>query len=140
METKPAPLLHGAPTEVEKIEFAAPTECAHVAKDHASMGLTLSRHSLTPLRPRLANMGIRTAKELRHTAMVNEQVRARGTVTQRQLPSTASGVILATLEDETGTVHIIVWPSGRRGSAAPFVARCCCASRARGRPRKASIR
>ena len=32
-------------------------------------------------------------------------------VTHRQQPSTASGVIFATLEDETGTVNIIVWPS-----------------------------
>ena len=38
-------------------------------------------------------------------------MRASGIVTHRQQPSTASGVIFATLEDETGTVNIIVWPS-----------------------------
>ena len=32
-------------------------------------------------------------------------------MTHRQRPSTAKGVIFATLEDETGTVNIIVWPS-----------------------------
>uniref|UniRef100_UPI00336BF3C1 OB-fold nucleic acid binding domain-containing protein n=1 Tax=Variovorax gracilis TaxID=3053502 RepID=UPI00336BF3C1 len=31
-------------------------------------------------------------------------------MTHRQRPSTAKGVIFATLEDETGTVNIIVWP------------------------------
>ncbi|WP_353506579.1 MULTISPECIES: OB-fold nucleic acid binding domain-containing protein [unclassified Variovorax] len=38
-------------------------------------------------------------------------MRASGIVTHRQQPSTASGVIFATLEDETGTTNIIVWPS-----------------------------
>lgn len=111
VETKPAPLLHDAPTEEENSEFAAPTEGADVADDYASMGLTLRRHPLALLRPRLAKMGIRTAEELRHTAKDKEQVRASGIVTHRQQPSTASGVIFATLEDETGTVNIIVWPS-----------------------------
>ena len=31
-------------------------------------------------------------------------------MTHRQRPGTAKGVIFATLEDETGTVNIIVWP------------------------------
>ncbi|MDN4592060.1 error-prone DNA polymerase [Xenophilus aerolatus] len=111
VETKPAPLLHDAPTEEENTEFAAPTEGADVADDYASMGLTLRRHPLALLRPRLAKMGIRTAEELRQAAKDKEQVRASGIVTHRQQPSTASGVIFATLEDETGTVNIIVWPS-----------------------------
>jgi error-prone DNA polymerase len=43
--------------------------------------------------------------------MNGQRVRASGIVTHRQQPSTASGVIFATLEDETGTVNVIVWPS-----------------------------
>ncbi|MDM0032523.1 OB-fold nucleic acid binding domain-containing protein [Variovorax sp. J22P271] len=35
---------------------------------------------------------------------------ASGIVTHRQRPRTAKGVIIATLEDGTGTVNIIVWP------------------------------
>lgn len=34
----------------------------------------------------------------------------RAGIVTRQRPSTAKGVIFATLEDETGTVSIIVWP------------------------------
>ncbi|VTY38416.1 Error-prone DNA polymerase [Xylophilus ampelinus] len=104
VETKPGPLLRNAPTEEDAMEFAAPTEGADVAEDYASMGLTLRRHPLALLRPQLAKIGIRTAEELRQTARDKEQVRASGIVTHRQQPSTASGVIFATLEDETGTV------------------------------------
>lgn len=38
-------------------------------------------------------------------------MRVSGIVTHRQQPSAASGVSFAMLEDEVGTVHIIVWPS-----------------------------
>ena len=37
--------------------------------------------------------------------------RACGIVTVRQRPATAKGVLFVTIEDETGTVSVIVWPS-----------------------------
>jgi error-prone DNA polymerase len=37
--------------------------------------------------------------------------RACGIVTVRQRPGTAKGVMFMTLEDETGQVNLIVWPS-----------------------------
>jgi error-prone DNA polymerase len=40
-------------------------------------------------------------------------VRACGLVTMRQRPQTAKGVIFITLEDETGSVNVIVWKSVR---------------------------
>ncbi|MFN8838815.1 MAG: OB-fold nucleic acid binding domain-containing protein, partial [Burkholderiales bacterium] len=36
--------------------------------------------------------------------------RASGLVTHRQRPETAKGVVFVTLEDDTGTVNVIVWP------------------------------
>jgi len=36
--------------------------------------------------------------------------RAAGLVINRQRPSTASGVIFVTLEDETGQSNLMVWP------------------------------
>jgi len=36
-------------------------------------------------------------------------VRACGIVTARQQPPTAKGVVFITLEDETGTMNVIVW-------------------------------
>ena len=37
-------------------------------------------------------------------------VRACGLVVMRQQPQTAKGVVFVTLEDETGSVNVIVWP------------------------------
>jgi DNA polymerase III alpha subunit len=37
-------------------------------------------------------------------------VRACGIVTVRQRPSTASGTIFTSIEDETGAVNVIIWP------------------------------
>jgi error-prone DNA polymerase len=39
--------------------------------------------------------------------------RACGIVTMRQQPQTAKGVIFLSLEDETGSVNVVVWPSLR---------------------------
>ncbi|MEJ8852505.1 error-prone DNA polymerase [Variovorax rhizosphaerae] len=111
VETRPTELLRDAPTHEESIEFARPSEGTDIVDDYASMGLTLRRHPLALLRAKLARWGIRTAEDLRRNGRDKEQVRASGIVTHRQQPSTASGVIFATLEDETGTVNIIVWPS-----------------------------
>ena len=36
-------------------------------------------------------------------------VNVAGIVTHRQRPETASGVVFATLEDETGTTNLIIW-------------------------------
>lgn len=62
------------------------------------------------------DMAMRAPNSMRATASI---------VTHPQLPSTASGVIFVTPEDETGTVNFIVWPSvaeeqrrALRGSAA----------------------
>jgi error-prone DNA polymerase len=38
-------------------------------------------------------------------------VHTAGIVTTRQRPGSASGVVFVTLEDETGYVNLIVWPT-----------------------------
>ena len=43
--------------------------------------------------------------------MANQDVvRVAGLVLVRQKPATASGTIFMTIEDETGTVNLILWP------------------------------
>jgi DNA-directed RNA polymerase len=49
-----------------------------------------------------------TASQLR-VPPDNAQIAVAGLVILRQRPGTAKGVIFLTLEDETGTVNIIVW-------------------------------
>ena len=80
--------------------------------DYASLGLTLRRHPLALLRPRLARMKLLSAAQL-HDLPNGQRVRACGIVTVRQQPQTANGTIFVTLEDETGPVNVIVWKSLR---------------------------
>jgi error-prone DNA polymerase len=86
---------------------AAPEGQAIVA-DYASMGLTLRRHPLALLRPRLTAMRLSTAAQLRELPD-GRVARTTGIVTVRQRPGTAKGVVFVTIEDETGTTNIIVW-------------------------------
>ena len=78
--------------------------------DYAALGLSLRSHPLLLLRPQLARMRLRTAAQL-HDLPDGRLVRAGGIVVMRQQPQTAKGVTFVTLEDETGSVNVIVWKS-----------------------------
>jgi error-prone DNA polymerase len=86
----------------------APSEGEGLINDYASLGLTLGRHPLALLRPRLARMRLAAADEVRRLPH-GASVRAAGIVVGRQRPDTASGVVFVTLEDETGCLNVIVW-------------------------------
>jgi error-prone DNA polymerase len=86
----------------------APTEGQNIAEDYASLGLTLGRHPLALLRPRLQNMDMLDAAAL-HKCSHGSRVRAAGLVTCRQRPDTASGVVFLTMEDETGCINVVLW-------------------------------
>jgi len=85
-----------------------PSEGQDIVADYRSLGLTLGRHPLALLRTRLAASGVCTATDLMSIA-ADTQVRVAGLVINRQRPQSASGVTFLSLEDETGTVSIIVW-------------------------------
>lgn len=80
-----------------------------VAADYASLRLSLKTHPLALLRDRLAADGISTNATLSTTAD-GTRVTVAGLVLVRQRPGSASGVIFATLEDETGPANVIIWP------------------------------
>ena len=101
-------LLADAPVHEAALTLHAPPEAEDIVFDYAATGLTLRRHPLALLRPRLAAQRLQTAAELR-AAPHGRLVRACGLVTVRQSPGTAKGVTFLTLEDETGTVNVIVW-------------------------------
>jgi len=87
--------------------FEAP-EGEAIALDYQATGLTLRRHPLALLRERLARRGWKSSEQL---AQLKDGAAAWacGIVTMRQQPETAKGVIFVTLEDETGSVNVIVW-------------------------------
>ncbi len=110
---KPAPaLLHGVPIEEDELRLPAATEGEEVTFDYAAMGMTLRSHPLLLLRGQLSKMKLLTAAQMRDYPN-GRLVRACGIVTMRQRPQTAKGVVFVTLEDETGSVNVIVWKSVR---------------------------
>jgi len=80
-----------------------------VVADYRELRLTLRQHPLALLRPRLRPLGMVQASALA-TLPENRPVKLAGLVLVRQRPGTASGVIFATIEDETGVGNIIIWP------------------------------
>ena len=78
-----------------------------VAADYQALRLSLRDHPMALLRDDFP--GSTLAVELKNTKDGSKIIVA-GLVLARQRPGTAKGVIFATLEDETGTANVIVWP------------------------------
>jgi error-prone DNA polymerase len=106
---RPLPLLPAATALEEGIPLLrAPAEGQDIVADYGSVGLTLRRHPLALLREDLARRAIVTAQEI--SSLPNgKPVVAAGLVITRQRPGSAGGVTFVTLEDETGSVNVIVW-------------------------------
>ncbi len=76
--------------------------------NYATSGMTLDDHALAILRPRLARRHHeRELERERH----GSEVAVAGIVVARQRPETASGVVFMLVEDEHGTINLIVPPA-----------------------------
>lgn len=86
------------------------TEGREVVEDYSHTGLTLRRHPVSFLRKDLSKRSIVTCAHA-----MNERdgrwLMTAGLVLVRQRPGSAKGVMFLTLEDETGIVNAVVWPS-----------------------------
>jgi error-prone DNA polymerase len=101
-------VLDGARIAEQSVSLAPPTAARDTFSDYAHLGYTLGKHPMALIRAALAKRRARSAAqlgELGHGA----PARTAGLVTVRQRPGTASGVTFVTLEDETGTVNVVVW-------------------------------
>ncbi len=87
-----------------------PTEGEDVVADYASLGLTLGAHPLALLRESFAAKYYLSADEIA-LAEPGSVIKTAGLVISRQRPGTATGVVFVTLEDETGSINLIVWSS-----------------------------
>ncbi len=87
----------------------APSTLVH--QDYEHVGLSLKAHPMSFLRERLASSGVVPCGELRDTRLCPQgrRLQVAGLVLVRQRPSTASGVVFFTLEDESGIANLIVW-------------------------------
>ena len=71
--------------------------------------MSLKAHPLQLLRVELDSEGVIPASQIKNIKN-GKRVSVTGLVINRQRPSTASGIIFTTLEDETGVSNVIIWP------------------------------
>jgi len=113
-------LLRGSPVHETALTLPEAPEGEAIVWDYASLGLTLRRHPLALLRERLQGRRFMTAAALREVPD-GRLARACGIVTGRQQPGTSKGVVFVTLEDETGTVQVVVWRHVRERQRAELI-------------------
>ncbi|WP_430459894.1 error-prone DNA polymerase [Thalassolituus sp. LLYu03] len=86
----------------------SPNEVDNLLEDYQALGLTLGRHPLAVLREQ-GQLG----SSLRACDLLSQphdsEAFVAGLVTCRQRPGTSAGVTFVTLEDETGSVNLVVW-------------------------------
>lgn len=106
---KPLPLFETAGEGLPDVPAELPLMSLkeEVYEDYVSTRLTLREHPISLLRDDIGD-SVRNS-DLRDT-QDGRWVWVSGLVITRQRPGTASGVIFITLEDETGTSNIVVWP------------------------------
>ncbi len=111
-EAGPLPLFDQAERDrSSRLEPALPAMSAgeHVAADYRSTGLSLKHHPVALLRRRLDERGVLATRELDRLNDGDRTVVA-GIVLTRQRPG--KGIVMfVTLEDETGTANLVVFPS-----------------------------
>ncbi len=92
-----------------QVELPLMREGEHVVNDYRALSLSLKAHPVSFLREQLAAQSIVKAERLAELPS-GRRISVAGLVLVRQRPGTASGVIFATLEDETGIANVIIWP------------------------------
>ncbi len=123
---EPRPLFSTAPdsndleASMTSPPLAPPSEGETILEDYQSLGLSLERHPLCLLREQGLLNGCLNAEALTRVAP-NTPVTVAGLVVMRQRPGTASGVTFVTLEDETGTINLVVWLNTARAQRKPLL-------------------
>jgi error-prone DNA polymerase len=101
------PLLENIPDDAPPaLPLLSPVE--EVIHDYHAQGLSLRGHPFASLRKSLEDKRVVTAAALKELKP-ERRYRVAGLVLVRQRPQTAKGTTFMTLEDETGTVNLIVW-------------------------------
>jgi error-prone DNA polymerase len=110
-ETLPLFRLAGKPQHRNEPDAGLPPmpPGEEVIHDYRALALSLKAHPVSFVRAALTRKGAVPADALRQVQK-GKIITVAGVVLVRQRPGTASGVIFATLEDETGVANVIVWP------------------------------
>jgi error-prone DNA polymerase len=112
LHDRPVQLMKGQPSEsLHEPEVTLPELrlSEHVVQDYATTGLSVKGHPLTFIRHTLDLLRVIPAKEA-NQAEHKTMIKTAGLILIRQRPGTAKGVCFITLEDETGTTNLVVFP------------------------------
>lgn len=99
---------HSKALPEEKVALPEMRLSEHVVHDYASTSLSLKAHPVSFVRTQLDQLGILSSKALEN-AKDGDRVKVAGLILVRQRPGTASGICFVTLEDETGTMNLVVF-------------------------------
>jgi len=84
------------------------TDAQRVHMDHVTTGISLNGNLVQFVRPRLSRCGICSSIDIKHTVN-GTPVRFAGLVRTRQRPATSNGVVFYTIEDELGSVNVVIF-------------------------------
>ncbi|MEL7265794.1 MAG: OB-fold nucleic acid binding domain-containing protein, partial [Planctomycetota bacterium] len=96
--------------EEEPLALESMSELEEVYADYNTTGISLRAHPISFCRDELRQLKCKTAAELKDTRS-GRMIRVAGLVTMRQRPGTAKGITFVSLEDETGTMNLILYPA-----------------------------
>jgi error-prone DNA polymerase len=92
-------------------EFLKPMHpLEEVTTDYETTGVSLRGHPMQFYRESLAAQRVQTASELPKLCH-GQFVRVAGLILLRQRPATAKGITFVTMEDETGSINLVLHPS-----------------------------
>jgi error-prone DNA polymerase len=103
------PLLEELPENSPEEPLERMTIAERLSADYTGTGLTIGRHPMHFLRPKMNGLGVTPAKDLAKVAN-GGLVRVAGCVIVRQRPGTAKGIMFLSMEDETGIANVVVMP------------------------------
>jgi error-prone DNA polymerase len=112
LHDRPVQLMQGQPSESHhepEVTLPMLRLSEHVVQDYATIGLSVKGHPLSFIRHTLELLHIKTAKDANQTEN-KIVIKTAGLILVRQRPGTAKGVCFITLEDETGTTNLVVFP------------------------------
>lgn len=93
----------------EKVDLPRMTLSEHVVHDYHALSMSVKAHPVSFIREALDSLHVTPANQLKNIRH-GERVRAAGLVLVRQRPGTAKGVCFITIEDETGSANLVVFP------------------------------
>jgi error-prone DNA polymerase len=112
LHDRPVQLMQGQPSQSDyepEVDLPTLRLSEHVVQDYATTGLSIKGHPLSFIRHTLDLLHIKTAKVANDTEN-KTLIKTAGLILIRQRPGTAKGVCFITLEDETGTTNLVVFP------------------------------